>query len=645
MSNVTRVLGAAGNTQGIPANSEDLFQTTVWDGSGSARSLTNGINLSGEGGLVWIKKRSGSANHTLQDTVRGATKHIRSSGDSGEATEAQTVTAFNSNGFSLGTDDMVNASSSQYVGWTFRKAPQFFDIVTYTGTGPASGANEQTVSHSLGVKPALIIIKKTSAAGDWWVFTDKIDGTNDYAYLNSANAFGNSSNNVATDSVFSVGGVLNTDGATYVAYLFASNDGAGTYGPDGDKDLIKVGTYNGSGGSNQAINVGFEPQWLMIKNASHSANWAIFDMMRVWRGPVGLDSNALYPNDAGAEGGIARIYPTSTGFQFETETGATVNESGRTYLYMAISREMSVPTAGTEVFSIDSEDSTEPRFDSNHIVDLGLTRITNTGAGSNGYAYTRFLDERVLYTSGSAQKQAASEAGFDFMNGHVDSQFAGSTATSWMWKRAPKFFDIVTYTGTSGAGRNVTHNLGVAPEMMWIKKINGSNNWKTFHSSLGPTKSMELNTTVAGETNGSSLWSSTAPTSSVFTLGSAGDVNSSSHFYVAYLFATLAGVSKVGSYTGTGNSNITVDCGFTSGARFVLIKRTDAAGSWWLADTLRGLVSGNDKLIELNSSSAVQLESYNMVEPHDSGFIVNGGANKDNSWNDSGGNYIFYAIA
>ena len=111
MSNVARVLGASGNTQSIPPNIEDLFQTTVWDGSGSARSLTNGINLSGEGGLVWIKKRSGSAQHTLQDTVRGATKHIRSSGDSGEATEAQTVTAFNSNGFSLGTDDMVNASS------------------------------------------------------------------------------------------------------------------------------------------------------------------------------------------------------------------------------------------------------------------------------------------------------------------------------------------------------------------------------------------------------------------------------------------------------------------------------------------------------------------------------------------------------
>lgn len=641
MSNVAKVLSSAGNTQGIPDNSENLFSTFVYPGSSSGQTINNGINLSGEGGLVWTKDRtSGSAQHALFDTERGVLKGLSSSSTSAEADEANSVTAFNSNGYTIGTWSGVNYSNINYVSWTFRKAPKFFDIVTYTGTGPASGANEQAVSHNLGVKPALVIIKKKSGTGDWWVFTDVIDGTNDYAYLNNTNAFGNSSNNVPTDSVFNVGGVLNADGATYVAYLFASNDGAGTFGPNGNQDIIKVGKYAGGGSSspNMEVNVGFEPQWVLIKNAGNTSNWAIFDMMRVWRGPVGLDSNALYPNLADPESGIARIYPTPTGFKFETEQGGTVNSSYN-YVYMAIARPMSVPTAATDVFSIDTEDSTEPRFDSNHIVDLGITRITNTGAGGNGYAYTRFLDERVLYTSSSAQKQAASEAGFDFMSGHVDSQFAGSTATSYMWKRAPKFFDIVTYTGTSSAGTNVTHNLGVAPEMMWIKKINGSNNWKTFHSSLGPTKSMELNTTVEGETNGSSLWSSTAPTSSVFTLGSAGDVNSSSHFYIAYLFATLAGISKVGSYTGNGGTQ-NIECGFSSGARFVLIKRTDTAEGWKVHDTTNGIVAGNDPFIELNNTNA-QNASFDLVDPYDGGFTVNNYA----GWNGSGGSYIFYAVA
>ena len=136
--------------------------------NGSPTIVTSGteyLSNHGQGGLVWIKKRSGSANHTLQDTVRGATKHIRSSGDSSESTEAQTITAFNSNGFLVGTDDLVNADSSTYVGWTFRKAPKFFDIVTYTG----NGVQGRTISHNLDNLVGMLIIKCTSHASDWSV--------------------------------------------------------------------------------------------------------------------------------------------------------------------------------------------------------------------------------------------------------------------------------------------------------------------------------------------------------------------------------------------------------------------------------------------------------------------------------------------
>ena len=643
MSNVTRVLGAAGNTQGIPPNAENLFSTFVYTGNGSSQTIVNGVDLT-KGGMVWVKTRSHSASAGIVDTETGASKYLLTSNGNAQVSGNSSITAFNSNGFDLGSSGTFNEGSGyQFVSWTFRKAPKFFDVVTYTGTGSA-----QNISHNLGSVPGMIMVKLTSGSDSWAVYHKGANGGSspeDYMLrLNTTDTAANSAdywNDTApTDSVFTVGtdGGVNGNGSSYVAYIFASNDGAGTFGPDGDKDLIKCGTYNGNGGNNQAINVGFEPQWLMIKNASHTGNWAIFDMMRQFRGPIGLDSSTVYANDAGAETGIARIYPTPTGFQFETETGATVNTSGNTYVYVAIAREMAVPTAATDVFSIDTEDSTEPRFDSNHIVDLGLTRQTHTNGGSNTYAYTRVMDERVLYTSQSSAKQAASEAGFDFMNGHVDSQFSSSTTTSWMWKRASKYFDTVTWSG-NGSTRTITHNLGVVPEMMWIKKITGSNNWKTFHLSLGATKSMELNTTVEAETNGSSLFNSTAPTSSVFTLGSAGDVNGSSHFYIAYLFATLAGISKVGSYSGNGGTQ-NIECGFSSGARFVLIKRTDTAEGWKVHDTTRGIVAGNDPFIELNNTNA-QNVSFDLVDPYDGGFTVNNYA----GWNGSGGSYIFYAIA
>ena len=109
---------------------------------------------------------------------------------------------------------------------------------------------------------------------------------------------------------------------------------------------------------------------------------------------------------------------------------------------------------------------------------------------------------------------------------------------------------------------------------------------------------------------------------------------------IAYLFASLPGVSKVGSYTGNGTSQ-TIDCGFSSGARFVLIKRTDAGGNWLVVDTERGLVSGNDPVLLLDATNAEQT-NLDIVDPTSSGFIVNG---TSANWNASGGSYIFYAIA
>jgi hypothetical protein len=208
-----------------------------------------------------------------------------------------------------------------------------------------------------------------------------------------------------------------------------------------------------------------------------------------------------------------------------------------------------------------------------------------------------------------------------------------------MWKRAPSFFDAVAYTGT-GSARTISHNLGVAPEMMWVKKRDQAENWLVYHSATGNTKSLRLNSTIAAYTD--TNWNDTTPTDSVFSLGSSSVVNYSGHKFIAYLFASLDGVSKVGSYTGNGTSQ-NIDCGFSSGARFVLIKRTDSTGDWEVYDTQRGINAGNDSHLQLNTTTA-QFLSAGTIDPYSAGFTVNVDGSDSRS-NASGASYIFYAIA
>jgi hypothetical protein len=152
---------------------------------------------------------------------------------------------------------------------------------------------------------------------------------------------------------------------------------------------------------------------------------------------------------------------------------------------------------------------------------------------------------------------------------------------------------------------------------------------------------MALNTTAAGGTAGPVLWNDTAPTASVFSVGTSTNTNGSGYTYVAYLFATCAGVSKVGSYTGTATT-LQVNCGFTAGARFVLIKRTDSTGSWYVWDSSRGIVSGNDPYLLLNSTAA-EVTNTDYIDAYSAGFEISSTAPAE--INASGGTYIFLSIA
>ena len=634
--------GAAGAAGGAGLNVEEVFSTYLYDGNGSTQTITNGIDLSTEGGMVWIKNRNDTAASTIHDTERGATYRLIPSLTNAEFADTDEVTSFNSDGFTVGADGQTGFSGRTYASWTFRKAPKFFDVVTYTGNG-----TNRTINHNLGSTPGMIIIKCTSGAFSWAVWHRGINtDSRQYLWLNSTNAvasradYWNTSD--PTDSAFPLGtnGTVNSNGQTYVAYLFAHNDGDGEFGPNADQDIIKCGSFSTDSGSQATIDLGFEPSWVMYKKTNSTGQWYIEDTMRGLPAPTQA-GNTLIANLSNAEGaGNGAIHINASGF----ETKAAPNNLGASndFIYIAIRRgPMAVPESATDVFAIDTQGSTSgsPAMKASFPVDMATLHYTANNLDK--FITSRLTQGKRLETSSTDAEASASEYQFDYQNGWWTATGTISSRISHMWRRAPSFFDVVAYTGNGTAGRTVSHNLGVAPEMMWVKRRDAAGwVWAVYHSgvSVDPeTDWLQLNDTNAVADN-ATFWNDTSPTDTQFTVGTYNGVNASSGTYIAYLFASLDGVSKVGSYTGNGSSQ-TIDCGFSSGARFVLIKRTDSTGDWYVWNTERGIVAGNDPYLKLNTTDA-EVTSTDWVDPDNSGFIVNG-----TTINASSASFIFYAIA
>lgn len=650
--------GSAGGGAGLDVS--EVFSTYLYTGNGSTQTITNGIDLAGEGGLVWIKCRQQANAHILFDTERGFGNYL-SSPDAGAENYAGnlgwTSGSFNSDGFTTvqGTNPTINGLDDQLVSWTWRKAPRFFDYVTYTGDNTTS----RQISHNLGCSPGAIIVKSLNTAQNWVVYHKDLD--QDGSTVDSNNLFLNTTGNQSgggafgddiyqTSTHFTLGRLgsgfndrFNKLGTTYVAYLFAHNDGDGEFGPTGDQDIIKCGSYTGTGSSGNFVDLGFEPQFMLIKNTSSTSNWIIHDNMR---GMIEATGNVLFPNVNNAENTTAfrQARPNPTGITFFDGNSET-NGSGANYIYIAIRRgPMAVPESGSEVFAVDTAGGTSPTpptFVSGFPVDLHIYKNSSVSGTWNVQSrLTGFGEMHTNETSAEAQNNGTYYEK-DYMNGVGSNTGTNTNAYQWMWKRAPSFFDCVAYTGNGVAGRTVSHNLGVAPEMMWVKQRNVSRSWAVYSKDISETEWLYLNGTNGVIDNTSNIWNDTRPTDSVFYVSSNQLVNLSGGTYVAYLFASLDGVSKVGSYTGNGSTQ-TIDCGFSSGARFVLIKRTDSTGDWYIWDTERGIVAANDPHLSLNTTAA-EVTTDDSIDPASSGFAVNQVA--ATNINVSSATYIFYAVA
>jgi hypothetical protein len=646
------VMGAAGAAGADVAYIDDMFSTYLFPStSGTDNTIVNGIDLATEGGMVWIKSRTrSSTNNYVLDTVRGSssgnTKALVTNTTAAQSTGANLdYLTFNNNGFTAkavsgGGELGTNTYYGDFASWTFRKQPKFFDVVTYTGN--SSGGSSQTVPHNLGSVPGCIIVKATSIAGENWAVWHRSFTTNQVIYLDLTNAVattstGNSFPVLPTATDFTVGfnGSQNGNGTTYVAYLFAHD--AGGFGTAGTDNVISCGTYAGTG-SAVSVNLGYEPQWILIRKIDGSTagrNWTIYDSMRGI--PTGGTDAMLRANTSDEEiTAVNNVDLTATGFI----ANSNIAEASVNYIYIAIRRPMKPPTTGTEVFSPVVFTAPDALTTAGFAVDTAI-EYQNIDTSNLQYFSSRLTGTQTLNSRSTAAQ--TTEAALWDSNTQVRLSDQGNSYKRLyhMFRRAPGFFDVVCYTGT-GSATNITHNLGVAPEIVIVKSRSlSASDWRVnLYNVLGSTTGAILQSSGAAFSD-TTAWNSTYPTATTFRVGGINDVNGSGSTYVAYLFASVAGVSKVGTYTGTGTTNA-INCGFSGGARFVLIKRTDDTGDWYVWDTARGIVSGNDPYLLMNSTAA-EVTNTDYIDPSSAGFEISSSAPA--AINASGGTFIYLAIA
>jgi len=327
------------------------FNTKLYTGNGSTNAQT-GVGFKPD--FTWLKARSYADSHALYDAVRGVTKRLQSEDTSAEATIANSLTSFNSDGFTLGSDGQANSNNDTYASWNWKangagstnydgsinstvsaNTTSGFSIVSYTGTGSAS-----TIGHGLGSVPKMIIVKRrTTSGGSWVVYNANLStGASSYMYLQSTNAEGNNytpywNATNPTSSVFSIGtnAEVNNSGDTFIAYCFAEKTG-----------FSKFGSYVGNASTDGSfLYTGFKPAFLIFKRADASDGWQMMDNKR---STFNVVASRFEADASSAEyTSIDWLDFVSNGIKIRNSSGG-INASGGTYIYMAFAE---APLVGT----------------------------------------------------------------------------------------------------------------------------------------------------------------------------------------------------------------------------------------------------------------------------------------------------------
>ena len=619
-----------------------------------------------------------------------------------------------------------NESGGTYMSYVFRKAPRFFDVQTGTTNSQGHITFNHDLGVTPGMVILKARESTGVSSGDSWYVYHRSAGFGGtpadqvYQFIDTGQGGVTTSSGKFWKTVSSTTftAEINPYGANknVVAYFFAHNNNDGVFGNSGDQDFIKCGSYNGTGVQDLVVDIGFEPGWLLIHKMGRvdtSGNfifqgggntWIVVDPIRGFSqtGDHQFSLGDTYTYASGNTYSInnsspAQISPLPHGFRLGG--GQLVNQAPNNgtepykYIYVAIRRTpIAVPTDKNKVIHIGSHNAGvtsnrtnlmlttgfPPDFNLNMLYNTGSTvprtRITDRVRGFHGDTTPKLTTHPQTGTY-PYQEQASGASTPGSWYGDVMTGFytpagqvmnsAYSTNVSISLKRGTGFFDIVPYIGNKlTAPLVVKHNLGVVPEMIWIKQRDADNltrgvtqfvyqNWAVYHKDFTDSSHYYaiLNHNYAEITGSNpSLWNNADPTSTEFTLWNYNTGSATSSFvnqsdnstsptyhgaFIAYLFATLSGISKVGSFSHTNGSSTNVDCGFGSTARFVIIK-SKGIGDWYVWDSVRGISAGNDSYLRLNTSDA-PVTTTDWIDPLSTGFQMSSGF--------ATGNYIFYALA
>ena len=335
----------------------DYFDTKLYTGNASTNAIT-GVGFQPD--MTWLKQRNGTPDHYLFDAVRGVLNYLTPNLDTQQQANAVSLTAFNSDGFTLGSNGQINASSSSNVSWNWKanglgsansdgtitstytsaNATSKCSIVKWTG----SGANA-TIGHGLGVVPTSIWVKNLTTSEPWIVYNKSLGATH---YLSLNTTAGDNSggevmwnDTVPTSSVFSIGSsaAVNGSGNSIIAYCFADVSG-----------YSKVSKYTGNGNADGTfIYTGFKPAWIMIKRTDAAGdNWLMFDNKRQGYngGSAATEGNLnLTADQNAAEGNSSLINIVSNGFKMIT-SDTKINGNGNLYAYWAFAETPFVSNVG-----------------------------------------------------------------------------------------------------------------------------------------------------------------------------------------------------------------------------------------------------------------------------------------------------------
>ena len=670
-------------SEDIPPTPSENFNTVIYTGDGGAARAVTGVGFQPD--LVWVKKRNSGDDNVWFDSSRGVQEEIISNSDAAQATKTGAISSFDADGYTTGANGAINANGDTYVAWCWKanggttssngdgsststvqvNTKTGFSLVQYVGNQTAG----HTIGHGLSAVPEMIIIKCLDTVRPWYVYHVGVDASNPADYnlrLNATDARQNSTtefNDTApTSTVFTLGTASgpNGTGDNYIAYCFTSISG-----------FSKMGSYTGNGSTDGPIvNTGFEPAFIMIKNATAIYEWTVYDNKRSTSNPR---DEVLYPNTSGAEnsGETGDIDFLTNGFQLKASDGS-INQNGGTIIYAAFASDASSAPVLADSFSINlfgginsAQSITGLGFQPDFIWFKNRTG-TNSHAlfdSVRGNLSSIYSDLTSAANTSSAGQDLTSFDADGFSVGTVSN--AGSTNASggsivdWNWKANPLTtintdgtiqsvvsanqaagLSIVKWTGDGNASATVGHGLASTPDFIMLKDLTDIGSWNGAHVSLASNEGISLNSNAGAFTsmgsNGGITYANLSATNFGFATGSSGvdSVNKNGNDYIAYCFHAVSGFSKFGSYSGNSSTQSITGLGFQPS--WVMMKRYDGTENWYIQDSARG-----STMQVYANQNAVEFDETNAVTSFDSDGFTMGSYS---GINNSGADYIYIAF-